>query len=230
MRAYGPGACSAATWGGCLPFAASQSDKGMPGLRLLLARVDSGGGPNLPAVERRAATLAQASLGALPALVGFGWPGTPSPAASHRHIATTKSGRRREWHAGRRRRHGVPYHRAPPPCRRAPPPRAIRVPHRRLFVGLGEQEEEQEAQERQQGQGHQGAGASGARSPPRAGGKRVHLPAAAGGSVQVRRRRWEGAHGGGAAAAAGQRERLPPRLAGTRHHHPCRGHRARRLR
>lgn len=73
-RAYGPGACSAATWGGwlgCLPFAASsqqpQSDKGIWGLRLLVARVDSGGGPNLPSVQRRAATSA-------PCLGGFGWP------------------------------------------------------------------------------------------------------------------------------------------------------------
>jgi len=57
-RAYGPGACSAATWGGWLPFAASQpqSDKGIWGLRLLVARVDSCGGPNLPSVQRRAAT------------------------------------------------------------------------------------------------------------------------------------------------------------------------------
>jgi hypothetical protein len=73
--------------GGALPLAASQSDKGMPELRLLLARVDSGGGPNLPAVQRRAAT--SALLGALPALVGFGrWPRDPlagGVTSAHRH-------------------------------------------------------------------------------------------------------------------------------------------------
>lgn len=39
-----------------------QSDKGIWGLRLPVARVDSGGGPNLPPVQRRAATSARDSL------------------------------------------------------------------------------------------------------------------------------------------------------------------------